>query len=570
MKYMGSKARFSKEILPIILKDRTADQWYVEPFAGGMNMICEVGGKRIANDIHYHLIQMWKELVSGWIPKKITKEEYSEVRTDQSKYPAYFVGWVGFNCSYSGKWFGGFAGETKTKIGTVRDYQTEAINNVAKQVKKMKGVIFQNKPYYELELPPNSIVYCFNENTELLTDKGWLNIKDITTDDNCLSREPNSSKLEYKKVVKTHQTKSQRMFYYKSKMLDFSITDDHNMFVNKKLGRVGNRKDMFIKPKDLDNYNFQFINAGGIWSGVTPNKIHVGEFEVDTLLFMYLLGIFFSDGSVNNQKSVTISQKKPKIIEKIRGNLNELGLPYSEYLDSRDGVTTFYFKKSWSIYFEQFYLKSERKIPREILNFGTDALEKLLDGILDGDSDNERMRVYTGSMASVNDIQEILYKCGFASNYKIMKPKNSKLSCGRVIVGKEYYVVNILKTEYLDANEKNAHFVDEEKDVYCVTLEDWHTVLTRQNGKVVWLGQCDPPYEGTTKYANDFDHNLFWNWVRNISKQGHTVFVSEYNAPDDFVCVWEKEAKSSLSANGKIGGNKVSVEKLFKFSPTNV
>ena len=38
----------------------------------------------------------------------------------------------------------------------------------------------------------------------------------------------------------------------------------------------------------------------------------------------------------------------------------------------------------------------------------------------------------------------------------------------------------------------------------------------------------------------------------------------------DFECVWQKEAKSSLSANGKIGGNKLSVEKLFKFSPTNV
>ena len=129
MKYMGSKARFTKEILPIILKDRKHEQWYVEPFAGGMNAICEVKGNRIANDIHYHLIQMWRGLVGGWIPKKITKEEYSEVRTEPNKYPAYFVGWVGFNCSYSGKWFGGFAGETKTKIGIVRDYQAESINN---------------------------------------------------------------------------------------------------------------------------------------------------------------------------------------------------------------------------------------------------------------------------------------------------------------------------------------------------------------------------------------------------------------------------------------------------------
>ena len=78
---------------------------------------------------------------------------------------------------------------------------------------------------------------------------------------------------------------------------------------------------------------------------------------------------------------------------------------------------------------------------------------------------------------------------------------------------------------------------------------------------------CDPPYEGTTKYANDFDHNLFWNWVRNISKQGHTVYVSEYNAPNDFECVWQKEIVSSLTQDT---GSKKVVEKLFKFSSTNV
>lgn len=160
MKYMGSKSRFSREILKIILKDRKEEQWYVEPFAGGMNTICDVNGNRIANDIHPHLIEMWRALVDGWIPKKITKKEYLEVRGNQSKYPSYFVGWVGFNCSYSGKWFGGYAGETKTKAGTVRDYQIEALKNVLNQVNKMKGVVFNNKQYYELELPPNSVVYC--------------------------------------------------------------------------------------------------------------------------------------------------------------------------------------------------------------------------------------------------------------------------------------------------------------------------------------------------------------------------------------------------------------------------
>ena len=42
MKYMGSKTRFAKHLLPIILKDRIKGQYYVEPFAGGMNMIDKV------------------------------------------------------------------------------------------------------------------------------------------------------------------------------------------------------------------------------------------------------------------------------------------------------------------------------------------------------------------------------------------------------------------------------------------------------------------------------------------------------------------------------------------------
>jgi len=160
MKYMGSKSRFTKAILPIILQDRTPEQWYVEPFAGGMNVICEVTGNRIANDIHYQLIEMWRELMKGWVPKKYTREEHKQIRENKDNYPPYEVGWVGFSCSYSGVYFGGYAGETKTKIGTVRDYQAEAIRNVLRQVPKMEGVVFENKPYYELEIPANSIVYC--------------------------------------------------------------------------------------------------------------------------------------------------------------------------------------------------------------------------------------------------------------------------------------------------------------------------------------------------------------------------------------------------------------------------
>jgi len=78
---------------------------------------------------------------------------------------------------------------------------------------------------------------------------------------------------------------------------------------------------------------------------------------------------------------------------------------------------------------------------------------------------------------------------------------------------------------------------------------------------------CDPPYSGTKEYIeakkSGFDSAEFWGWCRDKANQGHKVFISEYNAPDDFVCLWEKEVKSSLSANGKSGGSKKSIERLF-------
>ena len=71
---------------------------------------------------------------------------------------------------------------------------------------------------------------------------------------------------------------------------------------------------------------------------------------------------------------------------------------------------------------------------------------------------------------------------------------------------------------------------------------------------------CDPPYNGTTSYKDSFDHTRFWDWCREMSDRGHIVFVSEYNAPKDFKCVWEKEMVSNLT---KDTGSKKAIEKLF-------
>ena len=159
MKYMGSKNRIAKDLLQILLQNRQRKQVYIEPFAGGCNLIDKVAGPRIANDAHPYLVPMWEALVSGWKPKYYSRDEYYKIKSSPNEYPAHVVRWVGFNCSYSGKWFGGYAGKVTTK-GGIRDYQKEALTNTLKQVPALAGVQFKNVSYDRLKLPHKSIVYC--------------------------------------------------------------------------------------------------------------------------------------------------------------------------------------------------------------------------------------------------------------------------------------------------------------------------------------------------------------------------------------------------------------------------
>ena len=34
-----------------------------------------------------------------------------------------------------------------------------------------------------------------------------------------------------------------------------------------------------------------------------------------------------------------------------------------------------------------------------------------------------------------------------------------------------------------------------------------------------------------------------------MTKKGHQVFISEYQAPKDFICVWQKEVTNSIAYN---------------------
>lgn len=158
MKYMGSKKRIAKQLIPIIEREKQFDeQFYIEPFVGGANLIDKINFKnKIGYDIHEYLIALLSAVRDGWVPpSNITKQEYYDIKQNPNNYDKCLVGFVGFLCSFGGKWWGGYA-LSKTN----RNYALEGKNNLKKQAPNLKGIIFEHSDYQNIEIPSSSIIYC--------------------------------------------------------------------------------------------------------------------------------------------------------------------------------------------------------------------------------------------------------------------------------------------------------------------------------------------------------------------------------------------------------------------------
>ena len=77
---------------------------------------------------------------------------------------------------------------------------------------------------------------------------------------------------------------------------------------------------------------------------------------------------------------------------------------------------------------------------------------------------------------------------------------------------------------------------------------------------------CDPPYQGTTKYADGLDYAVFYGALIEWSKTCN-VYVSEYAIPGGVpaVEVWSRDKRVTLKAGDN---DAIAVERLWRILPT--
>lgn len=176
IQYLGGKSRISKQISEVIIdeisrwkepnssldcvsnRERESNERLISLFCGS----CAVESKLaphfkivICNDNHKYLVALWQALQDGYeLPEVISEQAYKSIREHKDDNPA-LTGFVGFGCSFGGKFFGGYA---RNKTGT--NYAAQSKRSILKDFANLQNATFTCNDYKDVVIPSGSVVYA--------------------------------------------------------------------------------------------------------------------------------------------------------------------------------------------------------------------------------------------------------------------------------------------------------------------------------------------------------------------------------------------------------------------------
>ncbi len=397
------------------------------------------------------------------------------------------------------------------------------------------------------------LMNCFDGDTEVLTPDGVRNIKELDIGDGVYSIDPDTQELEVKPVTDTTHSPNLygELYDIQGQSVDLGVTPNHRMLVedentggtefveaqdleqtvrynipshrtprgdeketwdwvvdggldgwvyldydehgrtfkSKLPGEVadrctyeGNRRMYSIPAKVYARYADEIHHVAksvGYQSGHKEATFPV-RVEMDTLI--RLVGWYVAEGCVGTQtnkrggSSTTLSIAQED--EENRRDIAEM----VESLGVNAGVSSQAVEmsvRSMAKWFEGECgrVAPEKRLPEFVFDLSTRQKEMVLETLIDGDgcrTDNGSMEFTTISDELRDDVLRLAVECGYKPDYN-----------------RDSGVWRVYLSDYGDSFDldNNGDVVDHDDDVYCVTVEDNHTVLAGRNGKFQWVGQ---------------------------------------------------------------------------------
>jgi DNA polymerase elongation subunit (family B) len=328
---------------------------------------------------------------------------------------------------------------------------------------------------------------CVDGDTEVLTNVGWLNIKEITDDHKVASLNVETGDIEFVQIEHYHKYWYEGEMYKCDKQnVKFLITPNHRIVFNKHTDKSDTYFDTKYETLEIQELAAKYkshplslpSSAFKNWEGEHYNTIDVGGHIVGGNDFFRFVGLWLADGHIGNGY-LSISQCRLHTIDAVDTIVTAF------YHSSRHNV----YSKGYGRLDEHRYtignvnifrwfrdifgkcLAGNKYIPRWMLNASKENLAALWEGLYlgDGTAGRGNSKIYTTTSKQLaDDVQELLLKLGYHANCR-----RGANGCYGISLNTRH-TKNILRGFYLTTEKYNDY-------VYCLTTK-YENFVMRRNG----------------------------------------------------------------------------------------
>jgi hypothetical protein len=334
---------------------------------------------------------------------------------------------------------------------------------------------------------------CLSEDSELLTDRGWVGVNGLRPDDRVGTMNPGTGELEYQQPVR-HYCSYRRglMVHVKNSRFDLLVTPNHDVYMSKMLAR---REDwQKVRAWDMVNWPhvaFKCLSSVRWAGGATPETLSIpGLGETPAALALRFLGIYLGDGSVTaDRPRVCVGGiSKARKVEAYGPVFAALGFKHTFdsagrhhwYLDNQN-------LRDWLA--ENVGTECQNKrLPALVWSLNVYGLAEVWAGLLESDGHRpkrgtETVVYSTTSPGLADDVQILALRLGMRASISKCPPGQ----LGTLPV----YKVSVGPGKVQTLRRCDVHVVEHyEGHVWCVEVPNG-LIVSRRNGKVAVSGNSN-------------------------------------------------------------------------------
>lgn len=345
--------------------------------------------------------------------------------------------------------------------------------------------------------------HCFTEGTEILTNEGWKLFKDLNKEELIASVDVTNGKfIGFEKPTSFIEDDYEgKVYSYKTKDIDISITPNHKLLgisISKSSDRSRSYGTLEIIEPQQKISDIKTLGERELIMFSAPREVIVKDLK------MYkegqLLGFFLGDGSARYKNSIRFRLKKERKKSYVINLLQDLGITYTIYLDSKNTYNIKANIGDYTIYYDEDYNK---RIPENILNNiinHVDFIAGLFDGLKNSDGSIKR-KTWVYDTFSTPLKENILFLCPLIGLTGVENPsynhhRISFLTNNRILLNDSR------------KSESKVIIEDYKGKIYCVETPS-HGIIVRKNGKVL-ITHNSSPMEHCARAMSDEEYNCYY------------------------------------------------------------